>query len=87
MRIALKNIRKRGELTVSKFRTRTSLCSCLSLNSLLRDVKQKKQKKNNNYTTKQFKWLLSGWLVGFGCLLPSTLFELKIYFTACINIY
>ena len=49
MRIALKNIRKRGELTVSKFRTRTSLCSCLSLNSLLRDVKQKKQKKQQLY--------------------------------------
>lgn len=50
MRIALKNIRKRGELTVSKFRTRTSLCSCLSLDSLLQDVKQKKTttKQQNN---------------------------------------
>jgi hypothetical protein len=50
MRIALKNIRKRGELTVSKFRTRTSLCSCLSLNSLLRDVKQNKKQQLYNKT-------------------------------------
>jgi hypothetical protein len=60
MRIALKNIRKRGELTVSKFRTRTSLCSCLSLNSLLRDVKQKKKKQLYNKTIQVVvAWLVS----------------------------